>query len=255
MYVPILLNTASFVILSAPTSTLVILPLLIREHAALSHISITSMPSLMSSHVVSLLPWCSGRVSHATTCTAFPCSLTAHLIIPRAVPQSTHASAPALQWVSTTSPSSRSSAPFLPIRRFISTSSSAIASASHTAAVLISSTFDALLIFSSIRSIAQKRFFAVGLVRFSCCAAPCTSSSISSVLLAREDVHASAIPYAPAAPRAGAPLTRSIRIASQSSGSVEILFISSFSGSSVWSIRAMCPSSHQIVLMNPSSGA
>ena len=78
--------------------------------AAVSAMTVTGMRSRESSHAVSLAPWQRGRVSSASTDIFLPSSHAAR-ITPRAVPKPAVASAPALQWVSTTSPSSISAAP------------------------------------------------------------------------------------------------------------------------------------------------
>ena len=61
----------------------------------LSVISVTGIPARFSSWAVSLEPCRSGRVSSAKTWNLFPCSHAA-LMMPRAVPKSTVANAPAL---------------------------------------------------------------------------------------------------------------------------------------------------------------
>ena len=103
----------------------------------MSTITVWGTPWLRNSQAVSAAPWLRGRVSSTQTWTGRPASL-AWKTGDSAVPQSTVASQPALQWVSTLSRpfppfsfqclSNRPSA-CAPIARFIATSSSQIAAA------------------------------------------------------------------------------------------------------------------------------
>ena len=155
---------------------------------------------------------------------------------PRAVPQSTQASRPALQWVITVSPSCRSLAPCSPMALQRVTSSSAMALASCSASAVISSMSLPSSAFASVRSTPHDRLTAVGRVFFSR-SAPALSSMIKSGSLMGGMVRASrAMPKAPAAPRAGAPRTRNARIASCSASRLQMSLTASFSGNAVWSM-------------------
>src|SRR2546422_6261872 len=184
---------------------------------AVSDITVQSKPSLANSKAVSLDPCRAGRVSGTITLTYFPASLAA-LTTPRAVPYPTVASAPALHWVKTVSPSSISSAPISPSLLFTSTSSSAILLTSPTTASVIPPTPpECLRALFITRSTPQKRLTAVGLVDFSPAAALSISLSSSPLVFALEWTAASATPIAAATPMAGAPLATIPPVASVTS--------------------------------------
>src|SRR5665648_1304496 len=99
-YVPILFAVSPFAaIRSAPTITRSTLPCCIKYPAILSAINVTGIFSRRSSREVRRAPCNKGRVSSAYTWIFLPASC-ALRITPSAVPYSTVAKAPALQWVS-----------------------------------------------------------------------------------------------------------------------------------------------------------
>jgi hypothetical protein len=76
--VPILLAVSPFrAIRSAPTMAQSIFPSPKTRAAALSQITVTSIPARESSQLVSRAPWRSGRVSSANTESFFPSSAAA----------------------------------------------------------------------------------------------------------------------------------------------------------------------------------
>lgn len=123
------------------------------------------MSSCRSSHAVSLAPWLLGLVSLTYT-RMFFLFLWASLIGARALPQSTKARAPALQWVIIFAPFSIRGSPFSPIFLPVMMYSSAIFFASST--IIFSFFSGDMLGFNLLRtrSMSWKRFTAVGLVFF-----------------------------------------------------------------------------------------
>ncbi len=167
------------------------------------------MPYWSNSQAVSRAPCRRGRVSSTRTWMRLPCSCAVR-ITPSAVPQSTVASAPVLQWWMIVSPSSISFAPCSAIRLLISTSSSAMRCAASKINWRTSSGLRSSFVWSTIhriRSTAQAKLTAVGRALFRVSAALCKSFSRSSVELLFDSYPASARPKAAAAPIAGAPRT------------------------------------------------
>lgn len=155
---------------------------------------------------------------------------------PSAVPQPAVASAPVLQCVSTRSGRSTptfltsQSAPYAPMARFASTSSRWTAAASASTASSPSSKR------AITRSTHTMRFTAVGrAARTRATAARVSSADQPSRSPCNS---ASATPYAPAAPIAGAPRTTSRWMASTSPSTSRISRVSVRCGSAVWSMSA-----------------
>jgi len=212
--VPILFATSPLAaIRSAPTITASISPRAINEPAIESVTSVTGIPSLASSHAVSLAPCKSGRVSQASTRRSRP-RCHALRTMPSAVPHSAVASAPALQWVSTEVPGASSSAPAAPSAWQAAASDSirSSATARARARTLPGAAPRASSGSSSARtrSMAHARFTAVGRVATSRLAAR-SRRWVSSV--SGERSSSTAIPQAAASPIAGAPRTAICSIA------------------------------------------
>ncbi len=180
---------------------------------------VTSIPSRASSQQVSREPWFNGRVSQANTRTFLPAA-TADRITPSAVPQHRQASAPALQWVRTVQSSGKRSLPNPPSLRQVNSSSSATAFASATARAFASATVLAIDTFARTRSIPHERLTAVGRVLLRKSPARRRSSRNLPRSPSVLRTAASAMPIAPAMPRAGAPRISSLLIARARSSTV-----------------------------------
>ena len=167
-----------------------------------------------------------------------------------AVPSPPVARAPVLQCVKIVAPSGTSAAPFFPMATHISASSRWISIASANSACLISATL--LLTFrrqtARIRSTAQKRFF-VGRV-CAIIAAERSNAIVNSLGEAEwKCCVPKTMPYAAAIPRAGAPRTLSIRMASASTARSSVSTKNSSIGSRVWSMNRTLPLIHSMLFI------
>ncbi len=202
-----------------------------------------------SSHAVSAAPWFRGRVSLTQTCTDSPRSRAMYTGAV-AVPHSTQASHPALQWVrictgrSTRSAMSRiRRAPISPIARQATASSSAICSARTRAAAARTSTGRDRRS-RSMRSSALRRFTAVGRVAISLARAASSAWSVALVAMAN------ATPCAAATPMSGAPRTCITEMPSATSSTLRHRCVTKRWGRCRWSITVTDWPSHQIVRLN-----
>ena len=203
-YVPILLAVSPLAaIRSAPTTTTSARPRAITVGPAESTTIWWSIPSSVSSNAVKRDPCRSGRVSSAVTDRNLPRSWRTRTM-PSAVPHSTHASAPVLQWVCTrmgavsVNCSSRS-APRWARARLARTSSSPIATASAITAAAPSSSRPRT------RRTAHDRLTAVG--RAAAIRSASTRTTVVGSPSRSARSAAMATPNAPATPIAGAPRT------------------------------------------------
>ena len=154
-----------------------------------------------------------------------------------------------LQWVKTTAFGSKNSSASFAIALHASSSSAWMASASSTipCAIRIAPAVSGIARpFARTRWIPHTRFTAVG--RVAARTRPACSAR-SRTVFALDDggwTAACATPIAPAIPSAGAPRTRSARIASATASVLTSDRYSSRPGNAVWSMTTMSPSRHSI---------
>ena len=224
---------------------------------ALSTTTVWGIRRCPSSHAVRAAPWLRGRVSLTQTWTSRPRS-EAMYIGAVAVPHSTQANHPALQWVristgrSTRSATSRMSrAPISPIARHAAASSSASSSAKTRAAAARTSTGRDRMS-RSIRSSALRRLTAVGRVAISLATAASRARSVALAAMAN------ATPCAAATPMRGAPRTCMTRMPSATSSTLRQRCVTKRWGRWRWSITDTAWPSHQMVrftLAGPTTAA